>query len=374
MKRTISIKLLTTNQQDELLCEMQTLFAQACNSVVPFVVENHCTNAVKLHHLAYYAVREVVPNIGSQMVCNAIRKVSSSYKSLAANRKLSKKDELPITSFSDNTSIHFDKRTYTLKDNAVSLFTTQGRIIVPMKIGVFQQNYLDIGKIKEAELIKKQKGWFFNLVLDIEDTPLVQSQAVLGVDVGENNLATTSSGLIFGGDILRHERQKYLQLRKRLQRNGSKAAKRKLKKISGKESRHIKDVNHVVSKTIVFEAVNKNCSHVILENLTNIRTNIKAGKRVRARLHGWAFRQLQAFIEYKAQAQGIQTEYINPAYTSQTCAVCGNKGVRNKHKFSCKLCGRLAHADLNASQNIASLGYSILFPTVAVNLPNVATF
>lgn len=373
MKRTISIKLLTTKEQDSLLSELQTLFAKTCNTVVPFAVDNHCTNAVKLHHLAYYAVREEVPSIGSQMVCNSIRKVSTSYKSLATNRKLSKKDKFPIISFSAKTSIHFDKKSYTFKDNAISLFTTQGRIIVPMKIGKFQQNYLDIGKNKEAELVNKKKGWFFNLVIDIEDFPLVQTQTVIGVDVGENNLAATSSGLLFGGGKLRHERQKYLQLRKRLQSNGSKSAKRKLKKISGKESRHIKDVNHVVSKSIVLEAINKNCSHIILENLTNIRNNIKASKKVRARLHGWAFRQLQDFITYKAQEKGIQTEYINPAYTSQTCAVCGNKGVRDKHKFSCNLCGRLAHSDLNASQNIASLGYSILFPTATVNLPNVAT-
>ena len=33
-----------------------------------------------------------------------------------------------------------------------------------------------------------------------------------------------------------------------------------------------------------------------MEDLTNIRDNIKAGKRIRSRLHRWSFRQLQTFM------------------------------------------------------------------------------
>jgi len=93
---------------------------------------------------------------------------------------------------------------------------------------------------------------------------------------------------------------------------------------------------------------------------------------MRSRLHRWAWAQLQSFVEYKAEAAGLRVMYVNPAYTSQTCAVCGNKGIRSKHRFSCPFCGRLAHADLNAGQNIASLGCTVVLPTGAVNRPHVA--
>ena len=89
-----------------------------------------------------------------------------------------------------------------------------------------------------------------------------------------------------------------------------------------------------------------------MEDLTHIRKRIKSGKRMRARLHRWAFRQLQRFVEYKAEAAGIAVEYIDPAYTSQTCSVCGALGQRTKHRFVC-CCGNRAHSDLNASRNIA---------------------
>jgi IS605 OrfB family transposase len=60
-----------------------------------------------------------------------------------------------------------------------------------------------------------------------------------------------------------------------------------------------------------------------MEDLTNICANIKAGKRVRTRMHRWAFRQLQDFVSYKAQGAGLSVAFVDPAYTSQTCSVCG---------------------------------------------------
>ncbi|WP_157404745.1 zinc ribbon domain-containing protein, partial [Shouchella shacheensis] len=63
---------------------------------------------------------------------------------------------------------------------------------------------------------------------------------------------------------------------------------------------------------------------------------------------------LQRCIEYKAEMEGLQVEYINPRYTSQTCK-CGHASKANRRGllFSCTACGYTAHADANASYNIA---------------------
>jgi len=108
-----------------------------------------------------------------------------------------------------------------------------------------------------------------------------------------------------------------------------------------------------------------------MEKLTNIRKRIKAGKRVRSRLHRWSWYQLQSFIEYKAEAAGIQVIYVNPAYTSKSCNECGAIATRNKHTLTCS-CGNRAHADLNASRNIARLGATAVASRSAVNRPDVA--
>jgi IS605 OrfB family transposase len=240
-----------------------------------------------------------------------------------------------------------------------------------MKLGPFQRDYLMKGSPKEAELLFKNGSWYFNLVLDIPEDKACIEKGLLGVDLGENVLAATSSGKLFGGGQTRHERDHFLSKRRKLQSNGSQSAKQLLKKISGKEARRIKHINHNVSKQIILEAMNQKAGTIVLEDLTNIRERIRAKKRERSRLHRWAFRELRTMIEYKAQNQGLQVIYVNPAYFSQTCSGCDCLGVRDKHHFKC-FCGNQQHSDLNASRNLCRFAQSIGCATCAVNRTQVA--
>jgi len=153
----------------------------------------------------------------------------------------------------------------------------------------------------------------------------------------------------------------------------SPSAKQKLRQVSGKEARRVKHINHETSKAIVNEAIRVGAAKIVMEDLTNIRQRIKAGKRMRARLHRWAWRQLQTFIEYKARAAGIKVQYVNPAYSSQTCSCCGRLGRRLKHRFECPHCGLRAHSDLNASRNLARIGGTAVSPRAVVNTPHVGS-
>ena len=57
-----------------------------------------------------------------------------------------------------------------------------------------------------------------------------------------------------------------------------------MKKVSGREQRNATHTNHCISKQIVLEALSQNSTNIIMENLTNIHSNIKTGKQVRSRL------------------------------------------------------------------------------------------
>ena len=368
MKRTIALKLNLSSEQSDALFETQKAFANACNQAIPFVVENRCWNRVALHHLCYYQIRESIPSLGSQMVCNAFQKVCSSYKVL----KIKKSQDLPTITFKDTGSVHYDKRTYSVKNNILSLYTTNGRVKCEFTTGDFQREYLERGAVKEAELIRKGKRWFFNLVLDLPDMEIKKEGKAFSVDVGENNLATTSNGMIYGGGKLRHERDVFLARRAKLQSNGSRSAKRCLQRVSGRERRHVKETNHVVSKQIVEEAIQSGAKIIVLEDLTNIRKRIKGNKRIRSRLHRWSWHELQQFVEYKAEAKGISVKYVNPAYTSQTCSKCDCLGSRHKHLFKCSNCGSYQHSDCNAAINLLKLGESVVSSTAPVNVPMVA--
>jgi IS605 OrfB family transposase len=357
IKRTVSIKLIATHEQAMALSALADTYAKACNAIVPLAVEHRCWNRVALHHLSYYPVREKLPELGSQMVCQAVHRVADAYKTLKANKGIAKDKPVPSISFTPS-SVNFDKRTYSINGETLSLFTLGGRAKIPFVCGKHQRNLLVSGTPKEAKLVVRKGVWYFNLVLDLPDATPVSGGGALGIDVGENNIAASSTGKVWGGGKLRHDRDIYLAHRRRLQSNGSRAAKRKLRAISGREQRHVKHVNHEVSKSIVAEAIRSGASEIRMEDLTNIRANIKAGKRVRARLHGWAFRQLQDFVAYKAEASGLSVVFVNPAYTSQTCSVCGELGKRVKHSFSCS-CGTRRHSDVNAALNMAGFAKPI---------------
>ena len=70
-------------------------------------------------------------------------------------------------------------------------------------------------------------------------------------------------------------------------------------------------------------------------------------------VHSWYFDQLRRFITYKAEREGIRVESVDPAYTSQNCSRCGERGDRDGDHFACSSCGYERHADLNAAANIA---------------------
>ena len=127
--------------------------------------------------------------------------------------------------------------------------------------------------------------------------------------------------------------------------------------MSGRETRFVADANHCISKTIVQHALQSFGKPLIaLETLTGIRKNRRGTPRGRRELNSWSYRQLQAFVEYKARERNVPVIYIDPAYTSQTCPICGHQepGNRDKvnHWFRCRACGYQSNDDRVASMNI----------------------
>lgn len=368
MKRTVAIRLLPSGVQAESLRTLQSTFAAACAAVSEAAFQARESNRVRLHHLAYYAVRAAYPALGAQLVCNAVAAVAQSLKAHRANGR-----DWQLVRFRRVGSVHLDARTYRLLDGeTVSIFTMGGRERIAMRMGAFQRRYVDAGAVREAELCSRCGRWYLHIVLNLPNAAPIGGAGVLGVDLGENVAAALSTGTLYGGGALRNTRDRFLAFRRRLQGNGSQSARQLLARVSGRESRHVRHVNHEISASIVGEAVETGCGTIAMENLSNVRARIKAGKRMRTRLHRWAWRQLQQFIEYKARGAGIAVLYVNPAYTSQTCSVCGTLGVRSKQRFSCKECGIFAHSDRNAARNIAKIGVSALAPTGGVVRPHVA--
>ena len=62
-------------------------------------------------------------------------------------------------------------------------------------------------------------------------------------------------------------------------------------------------------------------------------------------------------ITWNAIKRGVQATRVKSAYSSKECHRChyvDQKNRPNQQTFCCRVCGHTAHADKNASQNIAS--------------------
>jgi transposase len=82
------------------------------------------------------------------------------------------------------------------------------------------------------------------------------------------------------------------------------------------------------------------------------RRRAKAGLNRGVLANGWG--DLVARLEHKAPGR---VEKVNPAYTSQTCSVCGHCTPDNRKSqavFRCVACEHQANADVNAAVNIAA--------------------
>lgn len=244
----------------------------------------------------------------------------------------------------------------------VSFPTLTKRIGVPVVVKEYQQQWIDkllSGNAKQgaAELYEKKGRWFVCVTLSFKAEPNSSKQInnkVMGIDVGLIELAVATIGtssFFFSGKELGYKRRRFSSHRRKLGKAKKLSAIRKSK---DKESRWMKDANHKISRQIVNLALENGVHLIRMEDLTGIRYSAKAPKEAGRNLHRWSHRQLQGFIQYKAEMKGIKVEYVNPKYTSQMCRNGHvDKRNRKRSRFCCIKCGYSSHSDVNASINIA---------------------
>jgi len=205
-------------------------------------------------------------------------------------------------------------------------------------------------KINQIEIGKEN----IYVSVSVPEKEPIKVDTYMGVDLNATGhiavLANPESGKVLKmGKNAGHIHKKYKHLRKQLQKAGKY---RKVKQIKNRESRIIKDINHKISKKII-QVAKENKAGIRLEKLKGIRESKKHSRSFNHSLNNWSFYQLQQFIGYKAKLQGVEVDYIEPAYTSQICSRCNRIGNRNGKIFKCPHCGHVDHADSNASFNIA---------------------
>ena len=227
-------------------------------------------------------------------------------------------------------------------------------------------------------MVSKRNEIILSLTFEIpvENNDL-NSDIILGVDVGmvypayaalnNDNYARRSFGSF---DELAKRKESFNAQRKRMQRGlsfakGGHGRKRKLVKLNDlktKEKNYTNTYIQQISSEIIRYALSKRAGVIQMEDLSFVREKSDDSVFV---MRNWCYADLQSKIEYKAAKPGIEVRYINPAYTSKTCSVCGKAGQRLSQKeFICsdpdckshkmyRDNGKYFGADFNAARNIA---------------------
>jgi len=344
MLLTVKTKLITTEEQMSSLLETMEKFNEACDYISEFAYKNRVFGKIIIQKNIYYIVREQF-GLSAQMAIRAIGKVTESYKV----------DKSCMHIFDKHGAIVYDPRILTFKTaDKITILTLKGRIEVGIKYGEYRE--LDYNRVQgQADLIYKNGVFYLMIVVELPNAEPVDAEGIIGVDLGIINLATTSDGKIYSGKKCNDVREKYAKIKAKLQKVGTWDAKKHLKKISGREHRFKRDVNHCISKELVNSAKDTNCS-IALEDLTGIRERTTVRKAQRDKHSKWAFSELRNFIEYKARLLGVLVVLVDPRNTSRQCSVCGYTSKKNRKTqadFVCCACGHSENADYNASKNIA---------------------
>jgi IS605 OrfB family transposase len=353
MKQTLLVKLAPTPEDHAALLRTLETFNAACNAIADVAHEHRQANKIALQKLVYYDIRERF-GLSSQMVIRAIAKVSEAYK----------RDKKIKPTFRLHGAMTYDKRICTFPTpDSVSLLTLDGRVVVPFRFGAYAEGMLQRTRGQCDLLYRKHSNTFFlAITVDAPEPTPDDTSDYLGVDLGVITLAATADGEFLNHSTgpkhahINQVRARYSRFRAKLQKKGTKSAKRLIRKRGGREKRFGRDINHCLSKALVQTAKGTQRG-IALEDLQGIRERAgkTVSKRQRSVLHSWAFFQRRTFIAYKAALAGVPVVCVNPAYTSQTCSRCGHcerANRRSQAKFLCVSCGYSAHADLNAAANI----------------------
>ena len=226
-----------------------------------------------------------------------------------------------------------------------------------------------------AKIQLKERKLFLLITVDIPKAESVPVKGkVMGVDLGVINPAYVAvndgpeRSRIGNGEAFQKQRDVFRRRFRELQRSqltqGGHGRKHKTKAteiLRGKERNWVQTENHRISREIVNLASRWKVETIQMESLKGFGKNQEGEveynhKRLLGR---WSYFELQKDIEYKAAMAGIAVQYVNPAYTSQTCHVCGQRGNRiERDTFictnpECTCYNQAQDADMNAAINIA---------------------
>jgi putative transposase len=351
-RRTAVTRLAVEADDRERLLSMVREWKRGCQIAVN-AAWGVCHTRNEVQQLAYEKLRERT-RLGSQHAVLATHRAAEAIKGA-----LERGDDGVKPEFTSPTGV-YDSRTLTLfDDRRISLTTTGDRVrcrLVFPDHG-YQSQYLDDDRWEPAKSTLHYQDGEFHLHLGFRrprpevDLP-TEDATVLGVSLGVENLAVTSTARFFSGTELTHRHAEFTDLRDDLRETNTRSARRTLRQANERIKNFTRNTLHEIAGEIVSEAEAHGCSVVAFGELEGVQEMLEKATP----FHGRAFERLFEFVSYRAAERDITVVQVNPEYTSQRCTSCGFTHPQNRdvdaNRFECLKCGNEANDDYNAAKNV----------------------
>lgn len=218
------------------------------------------------------------------------------------------------------------------------------------------------GKLLWVTVSRSGNDWCASVSVEITDATTiqvnnakVQSNSVVGIDLGISQLATLSTGEVFANPNALEKKLKTLRRvsrglsRKQKGSRNREKSRRKLCNLHRSISDLRSDALHKMTTSI-----SKRFGVVCLEDL-NVRGMTK-NKHLARRLSDSSFGEIRRQLEYKTTSRGGRVLFVNAFFpSSKLCHVCLAKNeslTLADRTWQCSGCGTVHDRDLNAALNI----------------------
>jgi putative transposase len=351
--RTISLRINPRFEEDKArLLKTMELFATAYNISAEYGYATKEGDKVKNSMAVYRKIRDIIPELPGSLVQSACFMATEALKSTKF-KKVPRKSPVSSIRYSWRGA-----RVY-LEGEYATIQAVDYRIIASFRIPDHFKKYLD-WEVRCTFLRYEtgSKNFFLNVVLEDNNARETNEEGVLGIDRGLRNPAVCSNNTFYNSNEIKRVKGKYAYLRAELQAKGTHSAKRKLKKIAGRERRFTACENHRMTKQIASMPFKT----FVLEDLSGIRSKRSPSWTLRRDLSRWSYGEFQKDLQYKAEELGKEVLIANGMFRSQTCSKCDHTSHKSRKgsRFKCVNCGFELDADLNAARNIAQIGISEL--------------
>ncbi|KUH33308.1 transposase [Thermococcus celericrescens] len=400
MKRTVTVKLQPSKEQEKALFELAHATAVIWNKInyqrLKQFKEFGKIDFLGTQREAYYEFKDW---IGGSTIQTLSRKNAESWRSFFTLLKKKKDGELPE---------EFKPKPpgFIRKENGRKLFIiplrndqyrVDGNVIELRRLGKFERLRIQFkgrihleGKQGRLEITYDdvKRKWYAHVSFTVEEkligdewvrvprNPLGNLSA--GIDLGVNNLMAVyvengESFLVNGGplkSIAFYWQKKIAEYQSKLNKSGAKKS-RKLRRMHERAKLQAGHYINTAVRQTVERLYHLGVSRIVVGYPKGIGRNSNKGKKQNFILsHVWRFNTLIQRLKEVAEEYGILVEVVNEAFTSQFCPLCGQRHKNARFVrglFECRREGVVMNADLVGAFNILKKALKTITP----NLPGL---